>query len=226
MADKVVAIGDPLFGSTVTQLGFFRGLNNRNDIVFNYTLADGREGIARARLLSSTTPTRVVSRKSHGNAGAFDLPLPLTGPSAVESRSGGASGSYQIVFTFPAAVTFSGASVAPGAGGSAMLAGTPTSSADGTEITIDLTGVTNAQKIAVTLAGVNGVTDLIVPLRILVGDTNHDGMVNSGDALLVRTNSGAVLSQGTFASDLNADGSINSGDAFLARKNSGTAVAP
>ena len=48
MADKVIATGDPLFGSTVTRLDFLRGLNNPGQIAFLARLADGREGIYRA----------------------------------------------------------------------------------------------------------------------------------------------------------------------------------
>ena len=50
VAHRVIATGDPLFGSTVTGLGFFRGLNERNEVVFSFSLADGRNGIARAKL--------------------------------------------------------------------------------------------------------------------------------------------------------------------------------
>src|SRR4051812_1720826 len=42
-----------------------------------------------------------VSRKTHGAAGAFDVPLPLTGPAGVECRAGGgAGGDHMIVVTF------------------------------------------------------------------------------------------------------------------------------
>jgi hypothetical protein len=44
--DKVIAVGDVLFGSTVTALRFSRGLNDDGDIAFRYTLADDRTGIA------------------------------------------------------------------------------------------------------------------------------------------------------------------------------------
>ncbi len=49
-ADKIIATGDSLFGSTVTALGGFspRGLNNFDQVVFYSQLADGRTGIFRA----------------------------------------------------------------------------------------------------------------------------------------------------------------------------------
>jgi hypothetical protein len=65
---------------------------------------------------AAPVPTSVVSRMGHGTAGAFDMPLPLTGPSGLECRSGGASGNYQLVVTFGSAVTVANAAVTAGTG--------------------------------------------------------------------------------------------------------------
>jgi hypothetical protein len=46
VADKIIATGDSLFGSTVTGLAFATGINDANQIVFSYTLANGTNGIA------------------------------------------------------------------------------------------------------------------------------------------------------------------------------------
>lgn len=52
----------------------------------------------------------VVSRKTHGDAGTFDVDL--TNGNAIECRSGGASGDYTLVFTFANTLTsVAGASV-------------------------------------------------------------------------------------------------------------------
>ncbi len=49
VTDKVIALGDSLFGSTVTDLYFSnRGLNDKNQLVFYAKLADGRTGVFRA----------------------------------------------------------------------------------------------------------------------------------------------------------------------------------
>lgn len=49
LADKVIAIGDSLFSSTVTELFFSnKGLNNHGQLAFYARLADGTEGIFRA----------------------------------------------------------------------------------------------------------------------------------------------------------------------------------
>ena len=74
------------------------------------------------------TPTRVVSRKVHGSAGAFDIELPLTGSPGVECRGGGASNDYQVVFTFPTPVNCSGGSFTSGTAAVSSWSGNGTSS--------------------------------------------------------------------------------------------------
>jgi hypothetical protein len=56
----------------------------------------------------------------------------------------------------------------------------------------------------------------------LVGDTNGDRFVNSGDALQTRTRSGQAADATNFRSDANADGFVNSGDTTVVRAGSGT----
>jgi hypothetical protein len=52
IADKVIASGDPLFGSTVSEVYFGRyGLNNSGQLVFRAVLTDGTEGIYRADMV-------------------------------------------------------------------------------------------------------------------------------------------------------------------------------
>ena len=62
IADKVVAIGDPLFGSTVTFLGAFgqEGLNDAGEVAFFANLADGTSGIFRAEPEDISTPPETV----------------------------------------------------------------------------------------------------------------------------------------------------------------------
>lgn len=50
--------------------------------------------------LLAIQPLNVVSHMTHDSAGPFDIPLPLTGPPAIECRQGNPAGSYQIVLTF------------------------------------------------------------------------------------------------------------------------------
>ena len=81
--------------------------------------------ILSSQLAGAPTPTSVVSRKTHGTAGTFDIHLPLTGTPGVECRRGGANGNHEVVFTFPSAVTLSGATITPQAGMSGSMSGVP-----------------------------------------------------------------------------------------------------
>src|SRR5205823_524690 len=94
-----------------------------------FNLIDVAQGYVFDPILSGA-----VSRKIHGIAGAFDIDL-LAGEN--EDRSGGATGDYQVVFTFASPVTVSSANVVPGNGGTASIVGTPVIS--GNQVTVDLT---------------------------------------------------------------------------------------
>lgn len=60
--DKVIATGDRLFGSTVTNLKFFReGLNDAGQVAFYASLADGTQGIFRADPESVSEPASALS---------------------------------------------------------------------------------------------------------------------------------------------------------------------
>ena len=167
-----------------------------------------------------TTPV-ANSRKAHG-ANQFNVPLPFTGPSGIECRSGGASNAYQIVVTFGFPVTFSTASVTSGTGTVASTSGNGTAT-----ITINLTNVTNAQRLVVTLSGVNyGTATGDVPIRmgVLIGDTNGNGAVNAGDVAQTKGQSGQPVTAANFREDVNANGSINAGDVALVKSKSGTSL--
>ena len=182
------------------------------------------ESIRNAFIPPPPTPTAVVSRKIHGGAGTFDINLPLTGAGAsgVECRSGGANNDYQIVFTFPTAVTFTGAAVSDGVGTVSNSSGSGT-----TTITLDLTGVTNAQRITITLQGASdgaNTADLSVPMGVLVGDTTGNGTVNASDVGLTKLKSGQAIDTSNFRNDINVNGSINASDVSSVKLKSGTAL--
>ena len=170
----------------------------------------------RAVSVTAPTPTSVVSRKLHSGL-PFDVPLPLTGSSGIESRSGGATNDYQVVFTFANSVTFTSAALTAGAGSVSTSSGSGTAT-----VTVNLTGVTNAQRITVTLQGVNGIGDVGAQMGVLVGDTNGDGFVNAGDSLQTRSRSGQGADSINFRCDVNTDGTVNSGDTTAVRSRSGT----
>jgi hypothetical protein len=170
------------------------------------------------------TITTAVSRKTHGGAGSFDCDLPLTGPSGIESRNGGASGDHTIVFTFANDVVSGNASIVSGTG---SIAGSPIFSAN--TMTVNLTGVADAQTLGVKLSGVTDVfaqvlADTTLNAGFLVGDTNGDAVVNGGDAIQTRNRGGQGTDATNFRSDVNLDGSINSGDTTVVRGRSGNSI--
>ena len=162
-------------------------------------------------------PLNAVSRKTHAAAGTFDINLPLTGPPGIECRSGGAGGDHQIVISFPWAVTFSSAAVTNGAGTVSSTSGSGTN-----KVTVNLTGVANAQIITVTLFNVSdGPNTVDVPVRmgVLLGDVNASGVVTSGDTNLCKAQALQPVTASNFRNDVNASGSITTGDVNIIKQN-------
>ncbi len=159
-----------------------------------------------------------VSRKTHGAAGDFDVPLPLTGSVGVECRNGPA---HQMIINFAVPVTVSSANVTSGSGSVGSF------SVSGAAVTVNLTGVTNAQRITVTLGNVNDGTnlgDVPVSMGVLAGDVNGNGTVNAGDVSQSKGQAGQAVTGANFRSDVNANGSINAGDVALVKGASGTSL--
>ncbi len=151
-----------------------------------------------------------VSRKTHGAAGAFDVPLPLTGTPGLECRSGGANGDYQMVLTFPTAVTFTSASVTMGTGSVSTATGNGTST-----VTVNLTSVADDQRLQVTLFNVNDGTttaNVIVPMNVVVGDTNASTTVSSADVSQTKAALGSATNGSNFRTDVNTNGTVSSTD--------------
>src|SRR5439155_23329175 len=154
-----------------------------------------------------------LSRKTHGGAGTFDVPLPPTGNVGVECRSGGATNDYQMIINFATSVTVESASVTSGTGSVSSFSGSGTS-----QVTVNLTGVTNVQRITMTLHNVNDGThmgDVPVSMGVLIGDVNGNAAVNATDVALTKSQVGMLVGSGNFREDVNANGVINSVDVAL-----------
>ena len=92
---------------------------------------------------------------------------------------------------------------------------------------VNLTGVTNAQRIKVTLLGANdgiATNDVTVQMGVLYGDSNGSGAVNASDVLDTKAQIGKTVDGTNFRSDPNANGSINATDTSLVKAHVGTAL--
>ena len=171
------------------------------------------------------TAVGAVSRKTHDGAGDWDIDLPLTGNAGIECRrTPGDPSSHRIVVTFATAVTVNGtpqASVTSGTGSVSNV------TVNGSQVIVDLTGVTNAQTLTVQLNSVSDGTntnDVPIRMSVLLGDSTGNGSVNASDISQAKAQSGQAVSSGNFRTDVNANGSINSSDISIIKAQSGTAL--
>jgi RHS repeat-associated protein len=195
-------------------LGSVRSLTNETGTLLSTVDYDSYGSISRPPVPANTTSggpviTAAESQLTHGSAGMFAIPLPLSGAPGIEMRTQG--GTYTLMLTFDRPVVSGTATMASGVG---TVNGVPTFS--GNTATVQLSAVANRQTITVELdnvVGVTGVTDkVLVAMSVLVGDVNQDGAVTGIDSDLVRSSSGASVTTATFKKDVTANGFINSGD--------------
>src|SRR5438270_2075412 len=213
-------------GDYITIVSDETGGNVAYSATFNFNPARNQheEDVYYVRVAPSAPMAQsAFSRKVHGAAGTFDVPLPLTGNVGVECRSGGATNDYQMIINFATSVTVGSASVTSGTGSVSSF------SVSGSQVTVNLTGVTNVQRITVTLFNVNDGThmgNVPVSMGVLVGDVNGNAAVNASDVSLTKSQLGQAVAGSNFREDVNANGLINSVDVALAKSKVGTALPP
>ena len=174
---------------------------------------------------AQTAPTvaSAVSRKVHGAAGTFDLPLSLdpANPS-VEPRAGS---SLLIVFTFNKPVSAGTASITQGVG----QASAPTFS--GAEMRVPVTGATNAQYVTVSVSGVVAVDGGTggsgsVRVGLLLGDVNQNRVVTLADLGLLNAQLTQPVTASNFRLDVNASGTLTLSDKGITNGNLTTQLPP
>ena len=166
-----------------------------------------------------TTPpvfASAVSRKVHGGAGTFDLPLSLvaTNPTT-EPRIGPAQ---TIVFTFDKPISAATVTVTEGT----ATAGAPTFS--GNNVIVNLTGVSNQQYVTISLTNVastDGGTGGSGSVRIgfLLGDVNQNRVVTVADLGLVNAQLAQLVTAANYLKDVNASGTLTVADKGITNAN-------
>ncbi|MEO5720744.1 MAG: dockerin type I domain-containing protein [Chthoniobacterales bacterium] len=193
----------------------FRFDSNRPPVTTNATIGFYKTGAPIVVAIQSPQPqpcapltfASAVSRKTHGAAGTFDINLPLSGEPGVECRTGDVS----MVFTFSNNVVSGNAAVTAGTGS----VGTTTFS--GNTMTVNVSGVTDQQKLTVNLSSVTDefsqtMPDTTVSVNMLLGDVNGNKAVNGTDVGQTKLAAGAVLDGTNFRADVNASGGVNGTD--------------
>lgn len=180
--------------------------------------------------LAATDP--IVSRKTHGSF-VGEIPISAAGVitgagsasnATVEPRQATAGSPHRIVFKFttaPTSVQGGNVTVAVSSG----VAPTAVTTFVGNEMIVQLTGVTNGQRVQVTGGGINGsALSVSAVIGFLEGDVNNTRGVTSADITAVRSVSGATANATNFRNDLNVSGGITSADITAVRSASGTSL--
>ena len=168
--------------------------------------------------------SQAASRKVHGAAGEFDIPLPLTGEPGVECRSS-SGGNHNVVVTLNSEVASGNATVSSGIG----TAGIPTYL--GRTMIIPLSGVVDLQKITLSLNGITNSAGQAMPntplsMNVLLGDTTGNRNVNASDIGQTKSQAGQPVGPTNFRTDTTVSGTINASDIGQVKANAGRTLPP
>ncbi|MEO5677219.1 MAG: choice-of-anchor D domain-containing protein, partial [Usitatibacter sp.] len=163
----------------------------------------------------------VVSRKTHGTVGDFNLPIdaaqPLNGAITVEPRM--ISTGHQLVFQFNAPITVSGSASALDP--SSLPVGSVAVASASNEVIVTLTGVPDNKRLTVSLTGVNGSGSAAASLAFLLGDVRESRSVTAGDILPTKARTGQAANAANFAYDVDLSGAIAANDLLTIKAASG-----
>jgi hypothetical protein len=209
-------------GDYITIVSDNTGGNVAYSATFNFNPSRGEheEDVYYVRVAPPTsvlTLLSAASRLTHGTAGTFDIPMPLTGVSGVEDRS---SSTYNAVFTFDGAVT---------SGEVLVLSGTATVgtiSFSGNTMTAQLTGVTSAEVVTLRVQNINGDGQLHgdVLFGFLTADVNSNRIVDRPDQQQLQTDRGQPVTATNFRDDINLSGVVDRPDLQSVQTNRGHSI--
>lgn len=182
--------------------------NSRSNFVWDVFDRSAVARNATAKAFPSIQPSLVgaVSRKS--GTGTFDLPVDLSGGLTVENR---ADGPTRLVLSFAADVV-----KGPGFAITLSSGAVSGSSITGSNLTIDLSGATDAQTLVIHVADVRHLPGsagggYTFELGVLLADANQDGRVNLADFNALASNFGSS-GHTPAGGDFNFDGVVNLAD--------------
>jgi len=169
--------------------------------------------------------TAASSRKVHGTAGTFDLPLNLTGTATIEPRIGGPN---TIVFTFDEPIVADDVTIDADEF-SLDHATFNSASVTGSTLTLVLANVVNGKYLHVGLVGLsdvagNALATTSLTVGALYGDVTRSGAVNAADIAIVKAGSGQTVGATNFLWDVNASGAINAADIGIVKNLSGASI--
>src|SRR5438445_5047337 len=209
-------------GDYITIVSDNTGGNVAYYATFNFNSSRGQheEDVYYVRVAPPTsvlTLLSAASRLTHGSAGTFDIPMPLTGISGVEDRS---SPTYNAVFTFDAPVT---------SGEVTVIGGTATVGAitfSGNSMTAQLTGVTSAEIVTLHTQNINGDGQPHgdVPFGFLTADVNGNRIVDRPDLQQLQTDRGQPVTASNFRDDINLSGTVDRPDLQSVQTNRGHSI--
>lgn len=85
-------------------------------------------------------------------------------------------------------------------------------------MTVNLTGVSNAQRIVVTLSNVNDGTvtsNVSAEMGVLLGEVNSNGLVDGNDVSAVQSHTRQFVNSDNFRFDVNANALIDGNDVSM-----------
>jgi predicted naringenin-chalcone synthase len=142
----------------------------------------------------------------------------------VECRRSGGTGDHTLVITFSNELVSGNAAVTEGTG---TIAGSPTFS--GNTMTVNLTGVPNAEQVRVTLGQVTDsfaqtYPDTVVTMKALFGDAGGNSAVSGTDVAQVKSEVGNPATATNFRADVTTEGAITSSDVAAVKSMAGAVL--
>lgn len=185
-------------------------------------------GVARSSGSVVTALTAVYSRKVHGAAGTFDLPVdwtkPIGGTISIEPRAAGAA--HALVFRFDAPVGTPGTlgifddANAPVAGGIATVTAA-------NEVTVTLPTLPDRSRVRATLTNVGGSgLNVSAAIGFLLGDTTGQALVSAASVTAMKARAGQVTDTGNLRYDINLSGAVSAADIAATKARNGIPLLP